>query len=180
MDQSLEHWRITGVSWDGPLTLSFPFFPQWVPHLHPLHRDKVPVFQLLLAQSPGGEIHHPHTQALFLQLPRGAARLEGPVRWQANHAHPHPRFPHTCHDRLGGLVQQEERHPGLGGGEEGGEGLSSMWSLFAERIPQTTKMCAGSWELVKLFHKWLYKPPKHLTGLDIARLAVSHCFHFLC
>lgn len=78
-----------------------------------MHRVKVPNRALLLAQPAGGELHHPHTQALFLQLHHRASGMGGPAGRHANHPHPHPCFPHTGHDSPGGLVQQEERYPGL-------------------------------------------------------------------
>lgn len=94
--------------------------PQWVPPLHPLHRDKVPDRRLLLAQSAGGALHHPHTQALFFQLHHRPASVVGSPGRHPHHPHPHPRFPHLGHDWPGGLVQQAEWHPGLGHDEEMG------------------------------------------------------------
>lgn len=46
---------------------------QRVRPLHLLHREQVPHRQLLLAQPAGRGLHHPHTQALFLQLHHGAS-----------------------------------------------------------------------------------------------------------
>lgn len=89
---------------------------QCVPPLHDVHRDQVPEHQLLLAQPAGGEVHHPHTQALLLQLHHGAGGIGGPAGRHAHRPHPHPCVPHPGHDCPGGLVQQEERHPGLGRG----------------------------------------------------------------
>lgn len=100
--------------------------PQWVPPLHPLHRDKVPDRRLLLAQSAGGALHHPHTQALFFQLHHRPAGVVGSPGRHPHHPHPHPRFPHLGHDWPGGLVQQAEWHPGLGHdyGRDGSNGLN--------------------------------------------------------
>lgn len=42
--------------------------------------------------------------------------MGGPAGRHAHHPHPHPYFPHDGHDCPGGVVQQEERYPGLGGG----------------------------------------------------------------
>lgn len=57
-----------GVRWFSfnPSLLFLLSPPQWVPPLHSLHREKVRPHALLLAQSSGRELHHPHTQALFL------------------------------------------------------------------------------------------------------------------
>lgn len=98
----------------NPPILFLSVSPQRVPPLHLLHGGKVPCRQLLLAQPAGGELHDPRTQALFLQLHRGAGGVARPAGRHAHRAHPHPRFPHLVHDRAGGLVQQEERSAGLG------------------------------------------------------------------
>lgn len=112
---------------DFPLILLSP--PQRVPPLHPVHGGQVPPCALLLAQPPGGELHHQHTQALFLQLHQQAGGVRGPARQHPDHPHPGAGVPHVGHDRPGGLVQQEERHPGLRTQEDKG-GLETFAADF--------------------------------------------------
>lgn len=65
-----------------------------------------------------------------------------PARRHANHPHPHPRFPHLGHDSPGGLVQQEERYPGLGHEDQyctlqRSKGALSVGQIVPEVAPQT-------------------------------------------
>lgn len=48
--------------------------------------------------------------------------MGGPAGRHTNHPNPYPCFPHIGHDSPGGLVQQEERYPGLGGEEDASRG----------------------------------------------------------
>lgn len=90
--------------------------------------------------------------------------MGGPAGRHADHPHPHPCFPHTGHDSPGGLVQQEERYPGLAveGDGIGWRGARGGLSLRSQTILYK-RLLRGFWrllQLVKLPPTWCYKPHK--------------------